>query len=83
VVGGESPRPVKAGERFRVETTAANQLGPGHYFVHCGINRTVEGGVALDVPSALDFVVFGGPGDRGLVSLPQKSTTTVIGGDGE
>jgi ABC-type polysaccharide/polyol phosphate transport system ATPase subunit len=83
VIGGEHPQPVKAGERFKIETTAANQLGPGHYFVHCGINRVLEGGVALDVPSAVDFVVFGGPGDRGLVSLPQRSTTTVIGGDEE
>ena len=79
MIGGEQPRPVKAGERFRVETTAPNLLAPGHYFVHCGINRMLEGGVALDVPSAIDFVVFGGPGDRGLVSLPQGSTTTVLG----
>jgi ABC-type polysaccharide/polyol phosphate transport system ATPase subunit len=83
VIGDDQPRPVKAGERFKVETTAANQLGPGHYFVHCGINRLAEGGVALDVPSAIDFVVFGGPGDRGLVSLPQRSQTTVLGGGGE
>jgi ABC-type polysaccharide/polyol phosphate transport system ATPase subunit len=83
VVGGDDPQPVKAGERFLVETTAANQLGPGHYFVHCGINRVLEGGSALDVPSAIDFVVFGGPGDRGLVSLPQRSTTTVLGGGEE
>jgi ABC-type polysaccharide/polyol phosphate transport system ATPase subunit len=83
VIGDDRPRAVKAGERFKVETTAANQLGPGHYFVHCGINRIAEGGVALDVPSALDFVVFGGPGDRGLVSLPQQSATTVLGGGGE
>ena len=76
--GDKNPRPIKAGERFQVETKGANLLGPGHYFVHCGINRVLEGGVALDVPSAIDFVVFGGPGDRGLVSLPQESTTTVI-----
>jgi len=82
VIGGERPRPVKAGERFKVETTATNHLGPGHYFVHCGINRVLEGGVALDVPSAIDFVVFGGAGDRGLVSLPQTSKTTVIEGGG-
>jgi ABC-type polysaccharide/polyol phosphate transport system ATPase subunit len=83
VIGDENPRPIKAGERFMVETVASNLLGPGHYFVHCGVNRVLEGGVALDVPSAVDFVVFGGPGDRGLVSLPQRSTTTVIGGGDE
>jgi ABC-type polysaccharide/polyol phosphate transport system ATPase subunit len=83
VIGDEKPRPVKAGERFRLQTTTENLLNPGHYFVHCGINRVLEGGVVLDVPSAIDFVVFGGPDERGLVSLPQKSTTTVIGGGGE
>ncbi len=77
-VGGDPPPPVKAGERLRVETVVENVLGPGHYFVHCGINRVLEGGVALDVPSALDFVVYGGRHERGLVSLQQKSTTTVL-----
>jgi ABC-type polysaccharide/polyol phosphate transport system ATPase subunit len=81
-IGGEPPPPIRAGERLRVETTVENVLGPGHYFVHCGINRLLEGGVALDVPSATDFVVFGSPHDRGLVSLPHQTTTTEIG-DGE
>jgi hypothetical protein len=81
VIGGDTPRPVKAGERFRIETTVANLLAPGHYFVHCGVNRVLEGGVALDVAGAADFVVFGGPPeDRGLVALPQETTTTVIEG---
>ncbi len=78
-IGGDPPPPVKAGERLQVETTVENVLGPGHYFVHCGINRVLEGGVALDVHSAIDFVVFGGSHDRGVVSLPQETTTTVIG----
>jgi ABC-type polysaccharide/polyol phosphate transport system ATPase subunit len=80
-IGGDPPPPVKAGERFQVETTAPNLLAPGHYVVHCGVNRLLEGGVALDVPSAIDFVVFGGPEERGLVTLPQETTTTAIGGD--
>jgi ABC-type polysaccharide/polyol phosphate transport system ATPase subunit len=83
VIGGERPRPIKAGERFRMETTVDNLLGPGHYFLHCGINRVLEGGVALDVPSAIDFVVYGGPATRGLVALPQRSTTTVLGEEGQ
>jgi ABC-type polysaccharide/polyol phosphate transport system ATPase subunit len=79
-IGGEPPRAIKAGERFELETTVANVLAPGHYFVHCGINRILEGGVALDVAGATDFVVFGGPvGDRGLVSLPHETSTTVLG----
>jgi energy-coupling factor transporter ATP-binding protein EcfA2 len=82
-VGGEPPRPIKTGERFQLETTVPNLLAPGHYFVHCGLNRVLEGGVALDVPSAIDFVVFGGPeGDRAIISLPHETTTTVIGGVG-
>jgi ABC-2 type transport system ATP-binding protein len=78
--GDEQPRPIKAGERFRVETAVANPLAPGHYLVHCGVNRVLEGGIALDIPSAIDFVVFGGPsGDRALLSLPQETITTVLG----
>jgi ABC-type polysaccharide/polyol phosphate transport system ATPase subunit len=77
-VGGDPPPPVKTGERFRVETVLDNLLGPGHYFAHCGINRVLEGGVALDVPGALDFVVYGGNHERGLVSLPQETTTTKL-----
>ncbi len=77
-IGGDPPPPVKAGERLKVETTIDNLLAAGHYFVHCGINRLLEGGVALDVAAATDFVVFGGPADRGLVSLPQQTRTTVI-----
>jgi ABC-2 type transport system ATP-binding protein len=77
-IGGDPPPPVKAGERLLVETAVENLLGAGHYFVHVGINRLLEGGVALDVAGATDFVVFGGPADRGLVSLPQETTTTVL-----
>jgi len=77
-IGGDPPPPVKAGERLRVETVVENLLGAGHYFVHCGINRLLEGGVALDVAGAADFVVFGGPADRALVSLPQETSTTVL-----
>jgi hypothetical protein len=79
-LGGEPPRPIKAGERFQVETTVANLLAPGHYLVHFGINRVLEGGIVLDIPSALDFVVFGGTvGDNALISLPAETTTTVLG----
>jgi ABC-type polysaccharide/polyol phosphate transport system ATPase subunit len=82
-IGDGGPRPIEAGERFKVETTAPNLLAAGHYVVHCGINRVLEGGVALDVPGAIDFVVFGGSGDRGLVSLPHRTTTTPLEGGGE
>jgi ABC-type polysaccharide/polyol phosphate transport system ATPase subunit len=74
-IGGDEARPVRKGERIRVVTSAPNHLGAGHYVVHCGINRVPEGGVALDVPAAIDFVVFGGPVDRGLVLLPHRTTS--------
>lgn len=77
-IGGDPPSPIRAGERLRVETAVENVLGPGHYFVHCGINRMLEGGVALDVHAALDFVVFGAQHERGVVSLSQRTTTTAI-----
>ncbi len=79
-IGGDPPPAIKAGERLEVATMAPNLLGPGHYFVHCGINRLLEGGVALDIHNALDFVVFGGAGDRGVVTLPQSTTTSPIEG---
>ena len=79
-LGGDPPPAIRAGERFEVETTAENLLAPGHYVVHVGFNRLKEGGIALDLPSAIDFVVFGGEDDVGLVTLPQQTTTTAIGG---
>jgi hypothetical protein len=77
-IGGDPAPPIKTGERLRIVTKVDNVLGPGHYFVHAGINRLLEGGVALDVHSALDFVVFGSQYERGVVSLPQETTTTPI-----
>jgi ABC-type polysaccharide/polyol phosphate transport system ATPase subunit len=77
-IGGDPPPPIKAGERLKVETRVENVFGPGHYFVHCGINRPQGGPAALEVVAATDFVVFGGPTDKGVVSLPQETTTTVI-----
>lgn len=81
-LGGDPPPAIKQGERFEIETTAENLLSPGHYVVHFGVNRVAEGGIALDLPSAVDFVVFGGPEDAGIVTLPQETTTTTIGSAG-
>ena len=77
-IGGDPPPQVKAGQRLQVETTVDNIFGPGHYFVHCGINRLLEGGVALDVHSAIDFIVYGGPHDRSIVSLPHTTVTAIL-----
>jgi ABC-type polysaccharide/polyol phosphate transport system ATPase subunit len=80
-VGGDPPPPVKAGERFEIETTADNLLAPGHYLVHCGINRNVEGGIALEIPAAIDFVVYGTANHHALVALPQETVTTPYEGE--
>jgi ABC-2 type transport system ATP-binding protein len=60
-------RAVAAGQRVTVRAELENPLVAGRYFVHCGINRAFEGGIALYVQNALDFLVFGGPQTRGIV----------------
>jgi ABC-2 type transport system ATP-binding protein len=63
----EGQRAVRAGQRVTVRAELENPLVAGRYFVHCGINRAFEGGIALYVQNAIDFLVFGGPQTRGLV----------------
>jgi ABC-type polysaccharide/polyol phosphate transport system ATPase subunit len=65
------------GRRVTIATEIENLMAPGRYFVHCGVNR-VDGGVALYVHNAVDFVVFGGGAQaRGIVALPHTIETTV------
>jgi ABC-2 type transport system ATP-binding protein len=78
--GEYGARGVAAGQRVRIESTVDNPLAPGRYFVHCGINRASGEGIALYVPNAMDFVVFGGPNDRGIVFLPHETTAAIEGG---
>jgi hypothetical protein len=67
-----------AGQRVRVGAEVRNLLVPGHYFVHCGVNRIHGGGVALYVHNAVDFVVFGGESHaRGIVDLPHAIEAVV------
>ena len=62
---------LSAGKRVVVTASIENLLAPGRYFIHCGVNRAHNSGVALYEPNALDFVVFGGDAvTRGVVSLP-------------
>jgi ABC-type polysaccharide/polyol phosphate transport system ATPase subunit len=69
-IGGEVlERPVKAGQRFKVDVTLDNPLAPTHYFVHFGVNIAFGGGTALYVHNALEFLVFGGPPGRGIVAI--------------
>jgi ABC-type polysaccharide/polyol phosphate transport system ATPase subunit len=76
-VAAEGERRIGAGERRRVRTTLGNPLAPGHYFVSCGFNRADIGGTVLYVENAVDFVVYGGPGGRGVVLLPHESETMI------
>jgi ABC-type polysaccharide/polyol phosphate transport system ATPase subunit len=80
-VAADGERRIRAGERRRVRTVLGNPLAPGHYFVSFGFNRADVGGTALYVENAVDFVVYGGPGGRGVVLLPHESETTVENGD--
>jgi hypothetical protein len=61
-----------AGERIQFNAEIENLLNQGRYLVHLGVNRAEGAGVALYVHSVVDFVVFGGPGGRGMVTLPQQ-----------
>ena len=69
---------LSAGKRVEIVSAVENLLTPGHYFVHCGINRANSAGVALHKENALDFVVFGGEAhSRGVVSLPNEIEAVV------
>jgi ABC-2 type transport system ATP-binding protein len=82
-IGGEtSDRPVRAGQRMVVSSTIENPLAAGHYFIHCGINRTFEGGIALYVPKAMNFVVYGSSRERGIVILEHETEGRILDGGG-
>ncbi len=73
-----------AGERVKVSAEVENLLVPGRYFVHCGINRVYNAGVALYVHDAVQFVVFGGEAhSHGIANLPHQIGATVQSGGGE
>jgi energy-coupling factor transporter ATP-binding protein EcfA2 len=76
----EGTRELAAGRRVVVTAALDNQLAAGRYFVHCGINRAYEGGIALYVQNAIDFVVFGGPQTRGVVYPELKIDAAIEGG---
>jgi ABC-type polysaccharide/polyol phosphate transport system ATPase subunit len=75
----ERAREVVAGQRVTVTATVENRLAAGRYFIHCGINRALEGGIALYVPKAVEFLVFGGPQTQGVV-LPELEIEASIEG---
>ncbi|MGN6201553.1 MAG: ABC transporter ATP-binding protein [Solirubrobacterales bacterium] len=74
----ERAREVAAGERVTVRAQVQNHLAGGRYFVHCGVYRAFEGGIALYVENAADFLVFGGPETKGVV-IPELEIEAQIG----
>jgi ABC-2 type transport system ATP-binding protein len=78
-IGGEVlERPIAAGQRMTVDVRLDNPLGPGHYFVHLGVNISFGGGIALYVHNALEFIVYGGPPGRGIVAIDHSVASAVI-----
>jgi ABC-type polysaccharide/polyol phosphate transport system ATPase subunit len=67
-----------AGSRVSVRSRLRNQLTPGHYFVHCGVNR-VNGsnGAALYVHNAADFVIYGSDRSRALLLMDHEIEASV------
>jgi ABC-type polysaccharide/polyol phosphate transport system ATPase subunit len=61
---------LRSGQRVRIDSQLENVLAPGRYYVHCGVQRHQAGGedVSLYAHNAFDFLVFGGPAVRGLIS---------------
>jgi ABC-2 type transport system ATP-binding protein len=72
------PPTIPAGGRFRLEAQWRNELVPGRYYVHLGVNRH-GGGVSLHAPGILDFVVYG-PESRGVVIPKGTIEATLEGG---
>ncbi len=75
-----APTPIPAGRRFRLDARWRNELVPGRYFVHLGVNRH-GGGVSLHAAGAADFVVYGQEG-RGVISPASTVTAALVGGEG-
>ncbi len=64
---------LSAGKAVEVVGEVENLLAAGRYFIHCGVSRAHNTGIALYEPNALGFVVFGGETHaRGIVSLPNE-----------
>jgi hypothetical protein len=76
----EGKRDLAAGQRLTVRAELQNSLVAGRYFIHCGINRAFEGGIALYLQNAIDFLVFGGPQTRGVVYPAIEIEADVEGG---
>jgi ABC-type polysaccharide/polyol phosphate transport system ATPase subunit len=73
IIEGDWFAPLHPGTRVTVQAEVENLLTQGRYFVHCGINRSENKGVALYVHNAFDFVVYAGVDTpNGVVALPAE-----------
>jgi ABC-type polysaccharide/polyol phosphate transport system ATPase subunit len=73
IVEGDWFAKLRPGTRVTVKAKVENLLTQGRYFVHCGVNRSENKGVALYVHNAFDFVVYAGPDSpNGIVALPAE-----------
>jgi len=69
---------LRPGSRVIVQAEVENLLTQGRYFVHCGVYRAENRGVALYVHNAFDFVVYAGVDTpNGIVVLPAEVETGV------
>jgi ABC-2 type transport system ATP-binding protein len=70
--------PLRAGSRVTINAEVENLLTDGRYFVHCGVNRIENKGVALYVHNVLDFVVYAGIATpNALVTVPSHVEAAV------
>jgi ABC-type polysaccharide/polyol phosphate transport system ATPase subunit len=66
-----------AGERVRVDSTLQNPFAPGRHHIHCGLQSARGGDVSAYLENVLDFVVFGGPPVRGVVSIDHEIAAAI------
>ncbi len=79
VESDEPENRIAPGQRVKIASELENPLAPGRYFIHCGVQRHVSGGrdVSLYSHNALDFLVFGSSGSRGVLALPHEIEATL------
>ena len=73
-----------AGQRVEVILDFANSLSPGRYFLHLGVARNHNRfDIAMFLPRALGFVVFGDSDSAGLIVADHQMSVTPMGGNGQ
>ncbi len=74
----EDGPPLTAGQRVTFDARIENMLTTGRYYLHLGVKPHPDPrATAFHVERALDFHVFGGVANQGIVSLPYAIETAV------